>query len=281
MGRGHDRQFLPLEVDLTNAQAIEQSLAQAHQHFGALDVVVNNAGYALGGSAEELSLDEMRQSLEINLLATIAVTHSALPYLRAQRSGHILNISSTAGFLVRPGFSLYHTAKFAVVGFTESLAQDVAELGIKATVVLPSGLRTKFLSGDSVWRRQGREQRGRVQNLVGGLCREWPGGGNRWRPPRGAGFRAAGAAWVPRYHRAVGGAQGVPRLLARAGPSGAGRAPCRAGDPSAHPARGPEADTRKTTEITQTGAWPGGRYEKRYGKYANRRRRVALGGGLP
>ena len=150
VGREHDQQFLPLKVDLTDAQAIEQSLAQAHQHFGALDVVVNNAGYALGGSAEELSLDEMRQSLEINLLATIAVTHSTLPYLRAQRSGHILNISSIAGFLVRPGFSLYHTAKFAVVGFTESLAQDVAELGIKATVVLPSGLRTEFLSGDSL-----------------------------------------------------------------------------------------------------------------------------------
>ena len=150
VGSGHDRQFLPLAVDLTNAQAIEESLKQAHERFGALDVVVNNAGYALGGSAEELSLDEMRQSLEINLLATIAVTHSALPYLRAQRAGHFINISSIAGFLTRPGFSLYHTAKFAVVGFTEALAQDVPELGIKATVVLPSGLRTKFLSAESL-----------------------------------------------------------------------------------------------------------------------------------
>jgi NAD(P)-dependent dehydrogenase (short-subunit alcohol dehydrogenase family) len=151
VGNNNEGQFLPLEVDLTDSQSIENSIKKAHQHFGALDVVVNNAGYGIGGSAEELSLEEIRANFEVNVFATISVVHSALPYLRAQRSGHIINISSIAGFAPTAGWSLYNSAKFAVTGFTEALALDVAELGIKATVVMPGAFRTQFLSGESLF----------------------------------------------------------------------------------------------------------------------------------
>ncbi|RBL89423.1 SDR family oxidoreductase [Chitinophaga flava] len=150
VGNVSDNQFLPLEVDLTNAQSIDESIAKAHQHFNGLDVIVNNAGFGIGGSAEELTLEEIRTNFEINVFATISVVHSALPYLRQQRSGHIINISSIAGFAPSAGWSLYNAAKFAVTGFTDSLALDIAELGIKATVVMPGAFRTEFLTDSSL-----------------------------------------------------------------------------------------------------------------------------------
>jgi NAD(P)-dependent dehydrogenase (short-subunit alcohol dehydrogenase family) len=151
VGDSNDGQFLPLEVDLADAQSIEDSIMKAHTHFGTLDVVVNNAGYGIGGSAEELTLEEIRANFNVNVFATISVVHSALPYLRKQRSGHIINISSIAGFTPTAGWSLYNSAKFAITGFTDALALDVAELGIKATVVMPGAFRTEFLSGDSLY----------------------------------------------------------------------------------------------------------------------------------
>ncbi|MFB6456753.1 SDR family NAD(P)-dependent oxidoreductase [Chitinophaga sp. Hz27] len=150
VGNVNEAQFLPLEVDLTNARSIEASIAKAYQHFNGLDVIVNNAGFGIGGSAEELTLEEIRANFEINVFATISVVHSALPYLRKQRSGHIINISSIAGFMPSAGWSLYNAAKFAVTGFTDSLALDIAELGIKATVVMPGAFRTEFLSEGSL-----------------------------------------------------------------------------------------------------------------------------------
>jgi len=143
-------QFLPLAVDLTNETAIEQSLADAHKHFGKLDVIVNNAGYGVGGAIEELSTQEIYDSLNINLLATVHVTRFALPYLRSQRSGHIINISSIAGFSSTTGWSMYSASKYAVIGLTEGLAQDVKELGIWATVVAPGAFRTEFLTAGSL-----------------------------------------------------------------------------------------------------------------------------------
>jgi NADP-dependent 3-hydroxy acid dehydrogenase YdfG len=92
------KNFLALSVDLSSEQSIEASIRQTQQHFGALDVIVNNAGYGIGGSLEELSIKEMSDSVNVNLLATAWVIHYALPYLRAQRSRHIINISSIAGF---------------------------------------------------------------------------------------------------------------------------------------------------------------------------------------
>jgi NAD(P)-dependent dehydrogenase (short-subunit alcohol dehydrogenase family) len=145
------KQFLALEVDLTNQDSIQNSIEKTHEHFGAIDIVVNNAGFGIGGSAEELTMGEIRYNFEINVFATIGVVHSVLPIMRAQRSGHIINISSIAGFTPGTGFSIYNSAKFAVTGFTEALANDVAELGIKATVIMPGAFRTEFLTGESLY----------------------------------------------------------------------------------------------------------------------------------
>ncbi|HEY0244981.1 MAG TPA: SDR family NAD(P)-dependent oxidoreductase [Mucilaginibacter sp.] len=151
VGQTDSQQFLALEVDLFNSESIQKSVQQAHDHFGGLDVVVNNAGYGIGGSAEELSIGEIRENFEVNVFATITVVQRVLPYLRAQRSGHIINISSIAGFAPTAGWSLYNAAKFAVTGFSEALASDVSELGIKVTVVMPGAFRTQFLSGESLF----------------------------------------------------------------------------------------------------------------------------------
>ncbi|WP_160717844.1 SDR family oxidoreductase [Chitinophaga solisilvae] len=143
-------QFLPLEADLTDEHSIAASLAAAHQHFGGLDVIVNNAGYGIGGAIEELSTKEITDSININLLATVQVIRYAMPYLRQQRSGHIINISSIAGLAGATGWSLYAASKAAVIGLTEVLAQDVQELGIKATVIAPGAFRTDFLTSGSL-----------------------------------------------------------------------------------------------------------------------------------
>ena len=142
--------FLPLGVDLTNADAIRDSIEQTVAGFGTIDVVVNNAGYGMEGTVEELDEKSMRAIFEINVFATIHVTKYALPYLRRQRSGHIINISSVAGFVGAPGWSIYSATKSAVIAFSEVLALDLRELGIKVTVVGPSGFRTGFLTKKSL-----------------------------------------------------------------------------------------------------------------------------------
>ena len=142
--------LLPLEVDLTSAEAIRQSLEETVACFGGVDVIVNNAGYGMEGTVEELDEKKMRAIFEINVFATINVTKYALPYLRQQRSGHIINISSVAGFVGAPGWAIYSATKSAVIAFSEVLALDVRELGIEVTVVGPSGFRTGFLTKGSL-----------------------------------------------------------------------------------------------------------------------------------
>jgi NAD(P)-dependent dehydrogenase (short-subunit alcohol dehydrogenase family) len=142
--------LLPLEVDLTSAEAIRQSLEETVARFGGVDVIVNNAGYGMEGTVEELDEKKMRAIFEINVFATINVTKYALPYLRQQRSGHIINISSVAGFVGAPGWAIYSATKSAVIAFSEVLALDVRELGIEVTVVGPSGFRTGFLTKGSL-----------------------------------------------------------------------------------------------------------------------------------
>ena len=150
VGAYDEQQFLPLEVDLTNEAAIAQSIQQTHQFFGGLDVVVNNAGYGIGGAIEELSSAEIYQPFDVNVFATISVMQAAMPYLRAQRSGHIINISSIAGFAAATGWGAYAATKYAIMGLTEVMAEDVKEFGIKATVVAPGAFRTQFLSDESI-----------------------------------------------------------------------------------------------------------------------------------
>jgi NAD(P)-dependent dehydrogenase (short-subunit alcohol dehydrogenase family) len=142
--------FLALHVDLTSSDSIRQSLEKTVSSFGTVDIIVNNAGYGMEGTVEELDEKKMHAIFEINVFASILVTKHALPYLRKQRSGHIINLASVAGFVGTPGWSIYSATKSAVIAFSEVLALDLRELGIKVTVVGPSGFRTGFLTRDSL-----------------------------------------------------------------------------------------------------------------------------------
>lgn len=149
-GAASDR-FLPLEVDLTSDRSVQAAIDKTVQTFGAIDVVVNNAGYAQQGAVEALSDDELRRNFEVNFFAPMAVLRHALPHLRRQRSGHIINISSIVGYQGGyAGWGSYVASKFALSGLTEALAAEVAELGIRATVVYPGPVRTDFLSSGAL-----------------------------------------------------------------------------------------------------------------------------------
>ena len=142
--------FLELNVDLKSEQSIASSFKKTIEKFGKVDVIVNNAGYGLGGALEELTSDEISENFEVNFFAAVRVVQKALPYLRAQRSGHIINISSIAGFAPGMGWSMYCAAKFALSGLSEALANDLKPLGIHVTNVLPGWFRTKFAKPDSI-----------------------------------------------------------------------------------------------------------------------------------
>jgi short-subunit dehydrogenase len=142
--------FLPLAVDLNNMDCIDESIQQTLATFGRIDVVVNNAGYGMAGTIEDIAEQDIRNILNVNLLATINVVKRVLPVMRSQRSGYIINIGSVAGFAGAPGWSVYSATKAAVAAFSEVIALDVKEFGIKVTIVEPSGFRTGFLTKNSL-----------------------------------------------------------------------------------------------------------------------------------
>jgi len=142
--------FLPLAVDLNNVDSIDDSIQQTLAAFGHIDVVVNNAGYGMAGTVEEVTKEDVRNIFDVNVMATIDVVKSVLPVMRKQRSGYIINIGSVAGFAGAPGWSVYSATKAAVAAFTEVLALDLKEFGIRVTVVEPSGFRTGFLTKNSL-----------------------------------------------------------------------------------------------------------------------------------
>ena len=142
--------FLPLAVDLSNQDCIDESIQQTIVAFGRIDVFVNNAGYGMTGTVEEITGQDIRNIFNVNVLATIDVVKSVLPLMRSQRSGYIINIGSVAGFVGAPGWSVYSATKAAVAAFSEVIALDVKEFGIKVTVVEPSGFRTGFLTKNSL-----------------------------------------------------------------------------------------------------------------------------------
>lgn len=127
-------------TDVDEVQRIVDAAFTAHR----VDVVVNNAGYGLYGTVEELSLEQIRQVVDTNLLGPIAVVRAALPHLRRQRGGRIVHMSSYAGQATRPGVCMYNATKWGVEGFLESIAQDVAVFGVEVTIVEPGGARTDF-----------------------------------------------------------------------------------------------------------------------------------------
>ena len=126
--------FLPLAVDLNNLDCIDESIQQTLATFGRIDVVVNNAGYGMAGAIEDIAEQEIRNIFNVNLLATIDVVKGVLPVMRSQRSGYIINTGSVAGFVGAPGWSVYSATKAAVAAFSEVIALDVKEFGIKVTV---------------------------------------------------------------------------------------------------------------------------------------------------
>ena len=141
---------LTLPLDVTDRDAVFKTVNQAHQHFGRLDVILSNAGYGLIGAIEETSLDEARAIFETNVLGTLSVVQAALPLLRAQRSGHILPVSSVGGLVTFPMGGAYQATKFAVEGLAQTLAQEVAGFGIKVTVIEPGPFATEFMSERSM-----------------------------------------------------------------------------------------------------------------------------------
>ncbi|WP_192085675.1 SDR family NAD(P)-dependent oxidoreductase [Algoriphagus sp. Y33] len=143
---GISANFLPLEVNVTDEQSVRNAISKAIGTFGGIDVVVNNAGYGQLGTLEELSDREARQNFDTNVFGLLNVMRNVLPHLRNKKSGHIINISSIAGFLgAFPGWGIYNATKFAVAGLTEAFSAEATSLGIKATIVYPGYFKTNFL----------------------------------------------------------------------------------------------------------------------------------------
>lgn len=140
----HPERAVALPLDVTDRSAVFTAVERANAAFGQLDVVVNNAGYGLLGAVEEITEAEARAQLETNVLGALWVTQAALPFLRARRSGHIVQISSTGGVGSMPTFGLYNASKWALEGFSEALAAEVAPFGIRVTIAELGGFATDW-----------------------------------------------------------------------------------------------------------------------------------------
>lgn len=136
---------LPIQLDVTDRAAAFTAVERAHAHFGRLDVVVNNAGAGQYGFVEELSEAELRAQMDTNFFGAVWVTQAALPLLRAQRGGHLIQVSSIGGVTAFPNLAGYHASKWALEGFSQSLAREVAPFGIHVTIVEPGGFSTDWV----------------------------------------------------------------------------------------------------------------------------------------
>lgn len=142
--------IIPLSLEVTDRAAVGNAVATAHERLGRLDVVVNNAGYGLFGTVEEITEQQLRDQLEVNLFGVLHVTQAVLPILRAQGSGHIVQISTVGGIAAFPTLGGYHASKWALEGLSESLAQEVAPFGIAVTLVEPGGFSTDWAGTSAV-----------------------------------------------------------------------------------------------------------------------------------
>ncbi|MGW7005378.1 SDR family oxidoreductase [Streptomyces sp. NPDC054933] len=142
--------LLPLTVDLRDEAAVKQAVHATNERFDGLDAVVNNAGYGFLAAVEETNDREVRDMLDVQVVGVWNVLRAALPVLREQRSGHIVNVSSVLGLTAVPGWALYCAGKFALEGLSEALAAEVADFGVKVTIVEPGYFRTEFLTEDSL-----------------------------------------------------------------------------------------------------------------------------------
>jgi NAD(P)-dependent dehydrogenase (short-subunit alcohol dehydrogenase family) len=142
--RKYRSQIFTIKLDVTRNDEVFQVVADTVAYFGKIDVLVNNAGFGVTGAAEAFSEEQLRSQLDTNLYAPIEITRAVLPYMRKQRSGHILQISSIGGRVGNAGLSIYQAAKFGLSGFSESLSKEVAPLGIRVTCIEPGGFRTDW-----------------------------------------------------------------------------------------------------------------------------------------
>ncbi|HZE45022.1 MAG TPA: SDR family oxidoreductase [Steroidobacteraceae bacterium] len=140
----YPKQVTAITLDVTNKDDVDAAIAEAHARFGRLDVVINNAGYGLFGTIEEVSEAQARAQIETNLFGALWVTQAALPIMRAQGSGHIIQVSSIGGVNAFPTVGLYHASKWGLEGFSQALAAEVAGFGIKVTIVEPGGYATDW-----------------------------------------------------------------------------------------------------------------------------------------
>ena len=142
----HKEKGFAITLDIANPDQVEKAFELVSEKFGRLDVLVNNAGYGFAGAIEETSLSETKSIFETNFFGPLHLTQTFLPLFRKQKSGRIFQISSHGGFKAFAGFGIYNASKFALEGFSEALAQEVAPLGIQVTIVEPGPFRTNFAS---------------------------------------------------------------------------------------------------------------------------------------
>ena len=144
LSRQYGDQFSTRRLDVTDAVAVKQVVNEAFADLGRIDIVVNNAGYGLMGAAEEVSDEEIEHQFATNVIGSIQVVRAALPHLRAQGGGRILQVSSMGGQWAMPGLSLYHASKWAIEGFFEATSLDLAPFNIQTTIIEPGSARTEF-----------------------------------------------------------------------------------------------------------------------------------------
>jgi NAD(P)-dependent dehydrogenase (short-subunit alcohol dehydrogenase family) len=144
LAKRYGDQVCALTLDVNDKGAVDAAISQAHKQFGRIDVVINNAGYGLFGTIEEVSEAEARAQIDTNLFGALWVTQAALPIMRAQNAGHIIQVSSIGGLNAFPTVGLYNASKWALEGFSQALAAEVAGFGIKVTIIEPGGFATDW-----------------------------------------------------------------------------------------------------------------------------------------
>jgi len=164
---GHEDRALALRLDVTDSAQVAEAVRSAEEHFGGIDVLVNNAGYSLLGNFEEFTIEQIERQFEPNFWGVVHMLRAVLPIMRRQRSGHLINISSVAGVVGQAAVAAYGASKFAVEGLSLAVAQEVERFGIKVTVVEPGFFRTGLLDPSSVeWSSEHIEDYGPAGNIA-------------------------------------------------------------------------------------------------------------------
>lgn len=142
--------ILPVQLDVTEKNEVTKAVEKVKQHFGSIDILINNAGYGLFGTVEETTEEQARAQMETNFFGLLWVTQAVLPVMRAQKSGHIIQVSSFLGLTTLPLLGLYNASKFAVEGLSETIASEVAHLGIRFTLIEPNGFATEWAGSSAI-----------------------------------------------------------------------------------------------------------------------------------